>query len=570
MQTKGSILRSFLAGNKWLVVLTFILTLCSSLLTILIPISIGKYYDLMFNYHSQRAQVLDFLPGWVADTIPHFLLFFGALVLFKFITAYYERYLTGMLGEFLVFNIRDRLFKHQLHLNMEVYDQKGIGKYLLRYSGDLKSIQNYFSKGIIGFAGDMVLLMLAVVTMLLVDYRMFIVFVVAIPAILIPVILLNRKLYNVSVDRRNIRSGMLSFVNKRLRGVVSIKAFNKEKPEYNKFERRSRRLLASGIQYHRVSSLIHVIIPTLLYTMLGGILFFAYYQKLHNQLVVEEGTLLTCLLLIITMMPVFRRTFRVVVHWKLGKISFTKLLNVLNLEQDEHQEKTDLIVEDGLVEVKDLSFAYEGNAPLFKMARMTFSPHKTHLVKGGTGVGKTSLIKLLMGIYRPTEGAIFIDGQNIDEVNPRSLRKKVTVVSNDFPLLGKTVFEAVSYSRKPEKRQAAEHMLDRVQRALPSAIKLSLDDAIGDLGNNLSKGQKRILSYTRALLTRKPILILDEPFLGLDEENSKNLARMIEQLKKKRTIIVLNPTGLEHLACDVVYDLNQYKGEAPTVLRKIG
>ena len=131
------------------------------------------------------------------------------------------------------------------------------------------------------------------------------------------------------------------------------------------------------------------------------------------------------------------------------------------------------------------------------------------------------------------------------------------MVSDDLLPLGKTVFEAISYSRKQEKKKGAKQMLNQVQKAAARPNRLHLDDSIGALGSNLSRGQQKILNYTRALLTGKPVLIFEEPFAGLDDENCKYLGTLINEIKAEKTIIILNQNDFSaYLKPDVTHDLD--------------
>jgi len=310
----------------------------------------------------------------------------------------------------------------------------------------------------------------------------------------------------------------------------------------------------------------------MLYIMIGAVMFTIYQQK-EAGLMVDQGALLSAFLLIVTMLPAFRRLLRVMVTWKLGTISFEKLLNVLNLPNESSVAADDLILEDARVELENVSYGF-GKARLFSNLNANWDGNGIHLIVGGTGSGKSSLAKLLLGIYHPDSGKILIDKQNIQDVNGKSLRKQATIVSDDFPLIGKTVFEAISYSRKKSKRKGAQKVLNQVQETLKADVKLNLDDVIGDRGSNLSKGQEKILLLTRSLLTQKPILILDEPFVSVEPRTKVHLESLLKSLKSKRTIILLlNNDFVSNLKFDSVLNLDHFNANKATdhqFIRKAG
>jgi ABC-type multidrug transport system fused ATPase/permease subunit len=524
--------------------------------TILLPVSIGKFYALVFGFEGNRAVLLDFLPKTFYDTVSHFLLLFLVLILIYFIANYFRRYLVASTGELLTYELRNRLFAHQIKLATRIYEEKGVGKYLLRYSGDLKSIQNYLTKGIIGFATDVLLIILFLIALATISHLLTLISIVAIVLMIIPISMLNERLHHISVSRRNQKSGLLSFVSQRLEAMISIKAFNREVPEKAKFAKRSQQLFQSGLAFHRLSSFIFVLVPGLLYVMIALIMYAIYWQKASGMLI-DQGAFLSAFLLIITMLPVFRRSLRIVVTWKLGLISIKKLQNVLDLPEEDQTGKNDLVLGEASLSLKDVSFRF-GENYVFQGISANWSAQGLHLVVGGTGMGKSTLAKLLLGIYPDYEGEIKIDEQDIREVFVKSLRKQVAIISEAYPLLGKTVFEAISYSRKTSKRKGAALLLNKVQQGLPKEAMLSLDDRIGHQAGNLSRGQIRILLVTRALLTRKPILILDEPFANIEPQIKAHLIQLILKLKRKRTIVLmLKHHDFDDLGFDSVLDLDR-------------
>ena len=539
MLTRSNILADFIKNNKLTLAFTFVVSLFSNLFTIIIPISIGKFYNLTFGLNTHRSQVLDFLPAWFWDTSPRFLTFFLVLIFLKLLFDFLQQFQVGRVGEKMLLYIRGKLFYSQLYMPMQVYDEKGIGKYLLRHSGDLKSIQNYVTKGLVGFSVDMLLLGLVFTTIGILNAGLAVIMAVFLPIFGVLMTLLNRALHSRSLAQRNYKSGLLSFVNATLRGILSLKAFNRLAPEMSRYVKRSTKVYEAGIRYHQVRSVIMAVIPGLLYLMLFAILYYTYYRQQQGQLSLDAGSLLTAILLLVTAMPVFRRTLRVNTVWELGKISFSKLLLVLNQPADDDRPGAEFKFNKGEIAFEEVKFKYTGAQKSIIYEDCFIHSNSLTRVYGHTGSGKTTLLKLLIGVYLPTGGKILVDSQDIKQVTKKSLRKCISVVPGDWPIYGKTVFEAISYSRKADKRPKAEVVLERVQSSCPAATRLTLDTRIGDLGCNLSKGQKKLLAFARALLSDKPILIIDEPFSGLDIPTQVHLSKLILELKDMKTIIVL-------------------------------
>ncbi len=518
---------------------TLLLSILSNLVTILIPVSIGKYYDLVFEFNSHRSKVLDILPFDIGSSLQAFLAFFFFLVLVKSIFLFFEKYNQGIIAEQLAFDLRNELFNAQLNLPLPIYEEKGTGKYLLRFSGDMKSIQNYLKNGVIIFISDIILFVFTICVLVYFNLVLGLIVGAVVFVVSIIVFLLNGKLSLITEKRRNSKSHLLSFVNTRLRGIGSIRQFNKEKPETGKFLKISNKVLKAGIDYQKITAFIRTFVPASMYLLLAMVLALAYYLKNLNEQI-EGSTILVFIMLLITILPIFRRLLKVNIVWELGNISFRKLIKVFNLADESRSKFPNLEVKAGAIEIQDVSFSFPNKSPLLKNVNFSFPANSICLVNGASGTGKGVLIKLLTGIYDLSEGSIEIDGQSINAVSPKSLRKNVAAVSSNIPLLGKTVFEAISYSRKSSKRMAAQKMLDHLQVYVPLKQRLCLDDRIGDLGMNLSLGQQKLLFYARALLTNKKILLIDEPSNDLDEATVLQVFTLLNELKKERTILLFS------------------------------
>ena len=428
----------------------------------------------------------------------------------------------------------------QLRMPMQIYDEKGIGKYLLRHSGDLKSIQNYVTKGLIGFLVDTLLLFLVLMTIGALDSGLLLVIASFFPVFGGLMFILNRSLHKKSLAQRNYKSGLLSFVNTTLRSILSVKAFNRLNPEMNRYKVKSEKVYRAGIRYHQINSVIMAIIPGLLYVMLFAILYYTYYQYEFGDARIDAGSLLAAILLLVTAMPVFRRALRVNTVWELGNISFGKLLIVLNHSSEQEQSLPEFSFKQGEIVFQSVTFQYPRTEKKILFDDFVIPPGRIVGIQGRTGSGKTTLLKLLTGLYLPTTGKILFDNQDTRLLHKKTLRKAISIVPEDWPFFGRTVFEAISYSRKSKKRSEAVRVLDLIQKNTPKHLQLSLSTRIGDLGANLSKGQKKLLAYARALLTAKPIMIIDEPFSGLDKASQHHVARLINGLKEKKTIIILD------------------------------
>lgn len=560
MKTKWQLITDFAKSNSYLFFATFLSGLIYNVLTLLIPISIGRFYEFNFGFSSHRLQIIKSVPFINTKDFTEFLIFFFCIVGIRFVFEYINKYLIGLICEKFAKDLREKLFAHQLQIASEVYDHKGIGKYLLRYSGDLSSIQNYISRGLLRFTQDVFLIGILLVAIAYIDVNLGLILTGSIVLFSLILFFINKLLYVTSVKRRNKRSQMLSFINTRLRGIHTIKAFNKYTPEEKRYRKRSEELLEIGKQYQKVSSAIQAVIPALTYFMLGILMTYMYYIKSTKDTTVDQSALLILILLIISFLPIFRRVLRVSIVWKLGNISFEKLINIFSLKSENTLEFQNVDLAKRKIVFKEISFEYpNSDREVFKNASLLIEPRKTTIIIGNSGAGKSAFVGLLLKMYLPAKGSITYGSYTIDQLSEKTIRKNIAVVSKDFPLFGKDVYEAIVYARKKDKKHKATTLLQDLQQFEHPKDMLTLNDRIGDLGNILTGSQKKLLMYCRALLTNKPILLIDEPFKELNPATRDYIKSVLNGLKNKKTILILDKNPIEGLTPDRSYVINENK-----------
>lgn len=198
-----------------------------------------------------------------------------------------------------------------------------------------------------------------------------------------------------------------------------------------------------------------------------------------------------------------------------------------------------LKVKEGIVELKDVCFAYKDNKPLFNHFNLQIPAGQKVGVVGMSGGGKSTLINLLQRFYDVQGGEILIDGQNIKNVTQESLHKQIGYVPQTSALLERSIAENIAYGKPNAKREdirqaAVEAFADKFIEELPNDYQTILNAQ-----NQLSGGQMQRLSIARALLKDAPILILDEATSALDSESEFYIQKAIENMLKDKTVIAV-------------------------------
>lgn len=556
MQTKNKIIVEFIKSNRKVVFSSFIFGLLSIISSVLIPLFLGKYYQIAFHKHSAKGKIFNEIFGNITG-IKEYFLWFAFLLFLKFVFDYFMKYFIGLSGELFSKSIREQLFSNQLNVKYEIHQKKETGLYLLRYSGDLTSIQHYLTKGIISFINDCLFLVFALSILAMLNFNFTLILLASYPIIFFSILYLNKRLKIISTRRRNRRSSNLAFVSSRLNALLTIKAFNREKIETDKYINGSTELYIAGRKYYKLYSLIYALLPFMLYAMLCVILMVAYktngagIKKIHGSIIV------TFIMLMVNTIPVLKRILSVNFTWQAGEISFSKLLKVFNAQQEVDNNLEVHKITKGNIVFKKVSFSFSKGDKILNNISFEIPANSLTLVDGNHQSGKSTMFKLITRLYHCEEGEITIDNLNIENYNRLLLRKNITVVSDEFPLIGKTVFEAISYSRKPEKRLPAFNMLKKLGYAKEHDTEAVLDEPIFENGKNISNSQRKILMLARAFLTNKKIMLLDEPFQGLDNILVQRIFTILGELRKNHTVLVIDNSKFQISEYDLTLDLNQ-------------
>ena len=200
---------------------------------------------------------------------------------------------------------------------------------------------------------------------------------------------------------------------------------------------------------------------------------------------------------------------------------------------------TDLVVSKGEIQFKDVSFAYDKISVLSGIS-LTIAPNTKIALVGESGEGKTTITNLLMRLYEPQEGQIFIDDQPIDSVTQNSLRKNIAVVFQDPALFSGTIYENITYSNPNSSQDNVEKVAKAANaHEFISKLEKGYMTEIGEHGLKLSGGQKQRIAIARALLKDAPILILDEATSSLDSKSEAMVQDALKRLMKGRTTIII-------------------------------
>ncbi|HBW86120.1 MAG TPA: hypothetical protein DEF82_05095 [Crocinitomicaceae bacterium] len=554
--SKYTLIKSFLSENKLYTFLTFSFSVLSSLFILIVPLFIGKFYQIITKSDSARGELFQSIFGDI-EMISSFIFLFLTILIIKFVLGYFQTFCSGILNESFSKYLRELLFRRQLESKLTEFEKKDSGAYLLRYSGDLRSISKFFSLGLLGLTSDIIFTCFTLIVFFSISQELTLFIIFFLLFIFIVSYFINKKLKQINKKKRDIKSQILNFVSKRLSTMLTIKSMNRINVENSKFIEKSNLQYQVGKSYLKWSALFQNFLPFSLYFMLVILLLLAYNESQSSNQVIDGAKIIVLIMLTINIIPVFKRILRVNMIWQTGDISLSKYLEIINYRQEIFRSYNDVPADksESAILTVSISFSYNSSFKLLDNFSIELKEPGIYYLTGKGGSGKSTFLKLLMGIYDPQEGNIQIFGHDLTSANKKEVRKKMAYASDEATLLGDTIFECVSYSRKDENKLNVVRILEKIgflKKNDPENHTIILRKNKG-----LSESEEKALILCRAILMDKKILLLDEPFKGLSNELKTNLISMLYEMSKDKFIFIAATDMEPALKIKKLFNLSQ-------------
>ena len=463
----------------------------------------------------------------------------------KGIGSYFSTYLMTDVGQRVVRDIRDRLFRHILDQSAAFFSRRTTGQLMSRITNDVAQVQQAVSETI----GDVIREGLTAVgwmiAMFYFDWRLALVAMTGAPLVLYPLVRLGQRVRR-STRRSQEHLEQLSHLTaEAFTGHRIVKAFGAEKHEAERFAAASNRLYRTNL---KVTSTLSMLPPVMEFLGGAAIVALLWYGQRRISAGPEggmtAGAFLAFIFAAFMLYTPIKRLSRVNANLQQAIAAATRIFEVLDTHSEvrERPGARPMAPLARGIEFKDVSFAYDDGAGKVVLRNVSFSAKAGQAIAivGLSGAGKTTLVNLLPRFYDVTGGAILVDGVDVRDVTLKSLRRQIGIVTQETVLFDDTIANNIAYGLPDASRDAIEqaaraaHAHEFIQ-TLPAKY----DTQIGERGQRLSGGQRQRLAIARALLKDSPILILDEATSSLDAESELLVQDALANLMRNRTSFVI-------------------------------
>ena len=506
--------RKYIKNSKYSIIIITIFSILSSIMTILAPIYIGKTIDSTIPFIKENliTEIIKLLLIYVILFISNLLL---NKALIKFATKTSKA-------------IRADLFEKTNRLTLKYLDKNPYGDTLNRFTVDVENVSNGLIQSVSKIIMGIITVIISIIIMIKINKVMTVILIYIAPIMYIISRFVGRNTTKLFSKRAEKISDINGYTEEALTGFKTIKNFNSEQSFENNFKNKNESLKNVGIKSQFYSSLTNPstrFVSNLAYIVvaISGIMIIKNTADAHFSI----GNLTTFLVYT----NVFTRPFN----------EITSIISEIQTAKEEPQNSEIIPLDkiEGKVEFKNVYFSYVNNKKFIEKFNLIANPKQNIAIVGKTGAGKTTIVNLLMRFYEINSGEITIDGVNIQNISKEFLRKNIGIVLQDTKLFTGTIKENISYGspnatdeeiKQAAKMAYAHEFIERLPQGYNTYIKNQ---------NMLSPGEIQLINIARVMLTKPPILILDEATSNIDIVTENKISNAFNKLIKNSTSFII-------------------------------
>lgn len=522
-------LLSYITVHNKLLIISLLTAIINVFFTLLNPILIGD--------------AIDFIIGKDNVDFQSILKIIGVLIL-SIILASLSQWImtrcTNVITYKTVQSLREDVFNKINKVPLKYIDSHSHGDIMSRIINDIDQISTGLIQGFSQLFTGIITILGTLGIMIAINFKIALVVVLMTPLSLFVGEFIAKHSKAMFTEQSKIRGEITGYIQEMVGNQKLVKAFSYEDNSQEKFEEINSRLYTSGVKSQFFSSLTNPctrFVNGIVYATVGII---SAISAINGN--ISIGKISSFLNYANQYTKPFNEISSVITELQSALASAERVFEVLD-EEDEIKDKEnaiDLKECDGNIEIKDVSFSYNPDVKLIENFNLSVKKGEKIAIVGPTGCGKTTLINLLMRFYNIDSGEIFISGHNINDITRKSSRAMFGMVLQETWLYSGTIKENIAYG-KPDATD--EEIIEAAKMAhaheFITRLPNGYDTKISGDGNNISQGQKQLLCIARIMLTKPPMLILDEATSSIDTRTEIFIQNAFNKMMERRTSFIV-------------------------------
>lgn len=461
------------------------------------------------------------------------------LVMVGNIVDYINRIITSNMGEKVVYNLRNDLYKYIERSNISFHDKTPSGKLFVRVTSDTEDVYSLFSDVITTLPKDIMIIIGLLIMMIYISIKLSAVNILIIPLLLIVTIFITNMMKKIYEKSKEARTVLNTFLAESIYGIKLIKIFNRQKEKQEECEKYTKNHRDSSKKLGLLYGLLPALVEIIENMGISIIVIFCANKWLGINL--DVGVIY---LFITYFKKIFNPIDRIIENVEIVQDSMSSIDKIYEiLEHDEYLEDDksgiDLKEVKGKIEFKHVWFAYEKENWILKDVSFTINPGESIALVGKTGSGKTTITNLINRFYKIQKGEILLDGININDINLKSLRKNIGTILQDPFIFAKSIKDNIKLYSDISDERVEEAVKLASATDFINSLNNGLDEIASERGNSYSAGQKQLIAFARIFAQNPSIFILDEATANIDTTTEELIQKSVDKISAEKTSIFI-------------------------------
>jgi subfamily B ATP-binding cassette protein MsbA len=454
-------------------------------------------------------------------------LFVILVYLIKGVGSVLQQYYISYIGEDIVRRIRDRFLHHLIRLDLDFFKNSHSGELVSRVINDINRIQGAVSGDLASLLRESIMALFLLGVVIYQNPKLAFFSLIILPLMVYPILIISRKLKALSKESQRQVGELNRHLNEIFKNIETIKSFNAEEYEYRRFKEYNRQFLKINLKRTKTRALLSPILEVLTAGVAAVVIFVGGREVINGEMTV--GAFFSFMTALFMLTDPIRRISVTYSRFQEAIAANERLKEIFKISPKIEWGSRELVqIREG-IQFKNVSLKYRDQVAVEGL-NLEIKPGEKIGVVGDSGGGKSSFISLLLRLYTPTAGEIFVDRVPIGEFSEESWRRKVAYVPQTIHIFNDTIAANVAYGLEVDpdrvKRALAQANLLKFVEGLPDGIWTKLKEG----GSNLSGGQRQRIAIARALYREPELLILDEATSALDNRSEEQIIKTLYSL----------------------------------------
>ena len=459
-----------------------------------------------------------------------------AEVILQFLFIYYANWV----GQHIIRDIRAKVFRNIQRFKMSYFDTTSVGRLVTRVVSDIETIANFFTQGVFMIVSDILKMLVVIVVMFAMNWRLALV-----ALSVLPILVYATKVFQVAIkatfqDVRNEIANLNGFVQERVTGMKILQLFTRENIEYQNFKEINNKHKKAWVNTVMYYSIFFPVVDILTSIAVGLLVWYGGIQIIAEGSTSGVGDIIAFIMMSQMLFRPLRQIADKFNTLQMGIVAGERVFEILDTQS--HIDANGTIETDsfnGSISFKDVHFSYIKDEKILKGVSFDVKKGDTVAIVGATGAGKSTIINLINRFYKIDSGEILVDNQNVKNYTLPTLRKNIAVVLQDVFLFSETIYKNIVLDKEvslEEVKKAAKQIgIHEFIMSLPNGYNYNVKER----GAMLSSGQRQLIAFLRAYISKPSILILDEATSSIDSYSEQLIQDATDTITQNQTSIII-------------------------------